>query len=451
MFLQLCPVCEHRNPRGSRFCNECGSPLQLRFCPACHAAEDVMSLACRACGEKLPLVALTDAAVEPPDLPVNTASIFRDDVPRPTLSEHLDDVVAVTVHGGAAPAPALEEAGAATILASAAPESVAPAAPAATPASAPLTEDEVSGSPAKTTPNKLTLIERLNQAQAGIEFRSVDIAPPEAPALDTTIESKAPTAAPESEIQIRVEADTLDDASVAPLTYARADEIAIPEPVPIEKIASPQIDEIASQLREGAWPSAMSSDSESTPVFAPALIRDWQRRKRRLSMHRVVLAIAGIGAVAAVAYSVRLGPGTGAADPPPATALPVVHPIGVPMRAVEALPKAGVAAAVPGESAARSLEPAATPPAPVAERASDKPPEKAREKPPDQVAAGAPAQSEPPVAAKPAPARRAAPAVAPETVGTSAARARRAPIETPRPCTPAIAALGLCTTEATSQ
>src|ERR1700752_1468002 len=105
MFLQLCPVCEHRNPRGSRFCNECGSPLQLRFCPACHAAEDVMSLECRSCGEKLPLMALTDAA-DPAELPVNTENIWKEDAPRPVLSERMDDGVVVTVHGGAAPAPA---------------------------------------------------------------------------------------------------------------------------------------------------------------------------------------------------------------------------------------------------------------------------------------------------------------------------------------------------------
>lgn len=66
MYLHVCPVCEHRNPRGSRFCNECGSPLQLRFCPACHAAADVLELKCHACGAKLPEVALNEAADLPP-------------------------------------------------------------------------------------------------------------------------------------------------------------------------------------------------------------------------------------------------------------------------------------------------------------------------------------------------------------------------------------------------
>src|SRR2546423_6383608 len=109
MFLQLCPVCEHRNPRGSRFCNECGSPLQLRFCPACHAAEDVMSLECRSCGEKLPLVPLTDAAADPADIPPSTESIWKIEAPHAMIGR-LDDDAVVTVHGGNAPAPVLESA-----------------------------------------------------------------------------------------------------------------------------------------------------------------------------------------------------------------------------------------------------------------------------------------------------------------------------------------------------
>src|SRR5882762_6318647 len=107
MFLQICPVCEHRNPRGSRFCNECGSPLQLRFCPACHAAEDVMSLECRTCGAKLPMIVLTDAAVTPaevhPSIESTTESIWKTETPvaaRPPF-EAIEDNAAVSVHGQA--------------------------------------------------------------------------------------------------------------------------------------------------------------------------------------------------------------------------------------------------------------------------------------------------------------------------------------------------------------
>src|SRR5882672_12653303 len=111
MFLQVCPVCEHRNPRGSRFCNECGSPLQLRFCPACHAAEDVMALECRTCGEKLPLVVLTDTAVTAdeiqPAVDAVTQTIWK--TQSPALPLPLDEDESVTVIGrvGAPPAAVL--------------------------------------------------------------------------------------------------------------------------------------------------------------------------------------------------------------------------------------------------------------------------------------------------------------------------------------------------------
>src|SRR5262252_8392714 len=98
MFLQVCPVCEHRNPRGSRFCNECGSPLQLRFCPACHGAEDVMALECRSCGEKLPPVPLAESPPILVDVDPAAQNIWKSDAPPPGL--HLsNDGVVVTVHG----------------------------------------------------------------------------------------------------------------------------------------------------------------------------------------------------------------------------------------------------------------------------------------------------------------------------------------------------------------
>jgi hypothetical protein len=78
MYLHICPVCEHRNSRGSRFCNECGAPLQLRFCPACHAAADVLDLKCPACGVNLPQVALSEAADLPPEF---TESLSRESQP----------------------------------------------------------------------------------------------------------------------------------------------------------------------------------------------------------------------------------------------------------------------------------------------------------------------------------------------------------------------------------
>ena len=48
-----CSFCHHVNPPGSKFCNECGSPLRLTPCPACDAVNDLGSAACYRCGASL--------------------------------------------------------------------------------------------------------------------------------------------------------------------------------------------------------------------------------------------------------------------------------------------------------------------------------------------------------------------------------------------------------------
>jgi hypothetical protein len=45
-----CSFCEHDNPAGAKFCNECGSPLDLRPCIRCRAINHVGALHCHACG-----------------------------------------------------------------------------------------------------------------------------------------------------------------------------------------------------------------------------------------------------------------------------------------------------------------------------------------------------------------------------------------------------------------
>jgi hypothetical protein len=482
MFLQLCPVCEHRNPRGSRFCNECGSPLQLRFCPACHAAEDVMSLNCRSCGEKLPVVMVTDEELDPTDIPVNTENIWREDAPTPTFAK-ADDDVPVTVHGGDAPAPAFPNTAPAPAFEHTATEtsssvideiiaqvehpreqsvqqaapsvqaepvaqadSVAHAKPMAETAPA-QTRQAPTEPPRKKKSKKATLIERLHTEQPEVDPPSSKVvAPPETPVDETVAKESGLRQEAQSEIEIGAEAETLE-ASVGPITYVRPEEL---EP------ASARLDKLVSQLREGAWRSAMSVDpgSGTGRALAPAVFGASVPRARRLNMHRLAIALAVLGAVGAVAYSVSLAPGTGTAAPATEAAVPVVHPIGVPMRNVEKMaPAAGVAAAVPaGASVAKNMEPLATPPAPpapVAEKATENPPgkvpEKAREKPPEQVAARAATPADPPAAApKPAPIRRAAPAPAAETVTSPPLKPR--PVA--GPCTTAVAALGLCTLEA---
>jgi hypothetical protein len=45
-----CRFCSHRNPEGSKFCNECGSPLNLVPCAQCEAINNVADEHCTTCG-----------------------------------------------------------------------------------------------------------------------------------------------------------------------------------------------------------------------------------------------------------------------------------------------------------------------------------------------------------------------------------------------------------------
>jgi hypothetical protein len=45
-----CPFCDHQNPGGAKFCNECGSPLHLAPCRHCGAVNNVADLQCYKCG-----------------------------------------------------------------------------------------------------------------------------------------------------------------------------------------------------------------------------------------------------------------------------------------------------------------------------------------------------------------------------------------------------------------
>ena len=47
---QLCPFCDHRNPAGAKFCNDCASPLHLKPCKHCDAVNHASATACYKCG-----------------------------------------------------------------------------------------------------------------------------------------------------------------------------------------------------------------------------------------------------------------------------------------------------------------------------------------------------------------------------------------------------------------
>lgn len=461
MFLQVCPVCEHRNPRGSRFCNECGSPLQLRFCPSCHAAEDVMSLECRSCGEKLPLVAVTDTVASPPDIAPLAENIWKS-APPATESFGGEDTVPVTVHGEAAGAPSLNDMFGERVVEFVRTPANTPPEP--TPAPIPVFEISASdAAPATTEPQtrKPSVIELLRDTPVQAEPRAAEAppAPPKAkakskrkprtpkvdlesmdvPILESRVDPSTVTltAESENEIEVSAEAETLVEASVVPLTYEVPDEIAAP--------TTAQIDDIATQLREGAWRNAMADDRTGT-ALAPALMRAAPVPARRLSLHRVGLVIAAVGVAVVALYSVRIAPGT-SDTAIQATAHQALPPAAPAPRPEDVPAAAAVPLVVVPTAAARSIAPAdaTATAAPVVDPTDVK--KSANVEPP------AVKRSEPPVAEnKPAPERRAAPAPRTETIAPApSAQARRLPAEPSRPCTPSIAALGLCTLEASKE
>lgn len=47
-----CPQCQQDNPAGARFCNGCGTHLEMA-CPACNHVNPIGSHFCNGCGNKL--------------------------------------------------------------------------------------------------------------------------------------------------------------------------------------------------------------------------------------------------------------------------------------------------------------------------------------------------------------------------------------------------------------
>jgi ribosomal protein L40E len=49
-----CPLCEHVNPPGAKFCNACGTAIDLVPCPSCGAVNDPTATSCHQCAAALP-------------------------------------------------------------------------------------------------------------------------------------------------------------------------------------------------------------------------------------------------------------------------------------------------------------------------------------------------------------------------------------------------------------
>jgi hypothetical protein len=62
MFIPLCPFCDHTNPAGAKFCNDCGSPLHLKPCKRCDTINDADARYCYECGAADPALIVTPHA-----------------------------------------------------------------------------------------------------------------------------------------------------------------------------------------------------------------------------------------------------------------------------------------------------------------------------------------------------------------------------------------------------
>src|SRR6185295_8801901 len=59
---RMCAFCDHRNPAGAKFCNDCASPLHLKPCKQCDAINDQASTNCYKCGAAYPALFSTSEA-----------------------------------------------------------------------------------------------------------------------------------------------------------------------------------------------------------------------------------------------------------------------------------------------------------------------------------------------------------------------------------------------------
>jgi hypothetical protein len=60
-----CRFCGHRNPDRSKFCNECGSQLDLAPCDHCGSINHVTADTCHQCGAAIAVAAQAEASAEP--------------------------------------------------------------------------------------------------------------------------------------------------------------------------------------------------------------------------------------------------------------------------------------------------------------------------------------------------------------------------------------------------
>src|SRR5436190_24237996 len=63
---RLCPFCDHRNPPGASFCNECAGPLQLKPYKECDGINDLSATHCHKCGAASSVFPVPEPMEAPP-------------------------------------------------------------------------------------------------------------------------------------------------------------------------------------------------------------------------------------------------------------------------------------------------------------------------------------------------------------------------------------------------
>jgi double zinc ribbon protein len=74
VLLPQCPFCNHANPAGAKYCNDCGSPLHLKPCNQCEAINDQVASNCYLCGTEFPVLSTAPEAASVSPAPNTTAA-----------------------------------------------------------------------------------------------------------------------------------------------------------------------------------------------------------------------------------------------------------------------------------------------------------------------------------------------------------------------------------------
>src|SRR5262245_11457577 len=102
-----CAFCRHDNPAKAKFCNECGSPLNMALC-ACGAVNEVTDAQCHKCGAPLESARSPASATDPEwtvdGLEARLQELERDlkDMPKPEQSPARPEALRGSKHSPAA-------------------------------------------------------------------------------------------------------------------------------------------------------------------------------------------------------------------------------------------------------------------------------------------------------------------------------------------------------------